>query len=184
LALQNLCLYAARELRHVALFYPADVAGLAWAARNLFELNLIVRHVLSTEENFRSWLGQAIGDEQDFLSAVLAYADYPLDGGSRRAIEQRRLALAGMAERHRLQPAKPFRVQALAAALGEQEEYGALFKLFSKYVHPSSLYINAYAHTPPEISWLNVFLVKAQFYAGDTIGRISQAVGLEAPSRQ
>jgi len=64
--------------------------------------------------------------------------------------------------------------------MGMEDEYIGLYKLFSKYVHPSSLLINGWYSQKPDLSWLDVFLVKAQIYAGDAIYRLSAACGLPA----
>jgi Family of unknown function (DUF5677) len=180
LAFENFCHYAAGELRHVSNFYPTDVAGLAWASRNLFELNLIVRHVLGSEENLWLWLGQSLNDEREFVEGVLSLPVESELVEHRRTLEKRIASLTEMAERHSLKFSKPFRMRDLAQHFGQLDEYSSLFKLFSKYVHPSSLVINAYARRTPEDGWLNIFLIKSQFYAGDTIGRISEAFGLNA----
>lgn len=100
LVFENFCLYAARELEHVADFVFSDVAGLAWATRNLFELNLIVRHVLASEENVRLWLGQSLSDERDFLEGVLSTSTESNAPGPKGVLEDRLKALGATAERH------------------------------------------------------------------------------------
>jgi hypothetical protein len=182
LVFENFGLYAARELDHVANFFLTDVAGLAWATRNLFELNLIVRHVLASEENVRLWLGQSLSDEPDFIEGLLSTSRESDATGPKRVLEDRVRALGAMAERHGLNFAKPFRVRDLAEQMGEIDEYTGLYKLFSKYVHPASLVINSPRYYEATDEWANVFLVKAQFYAGNTIGRISQAFKVGGPA--
>jgi hypothetical protein len=175
-AYANFCSYAASELRRASTFYPEDLAGLAWAARNLFELYLIVRSVIQSDENFRAWLGQRIGDEKDFIEGVLMYVQAGECAPQVATLKARRDRLLELSKRHDIPSAKPFRIQALAKALGEEDEYVALFKLFSKYVHPSSLLINAYSLSPPDPTYLKIFHIKAQMYAGQTIKLIKDAV--------
>lgn len=177
-ALANFCSYVGGELRQVSVFYPANVPGLAWCARNLFETNLTVRHVLTSDENFRTWLGQTLQDEKDFIEGVLAVSSDQGNQAAEKQLRSRLTKLDEIASRHNLSFSKPFRAEKLAKSLGMHDEYVGLYKLFSKYVHPSSLLVNAWYNQKPESSWLDVFLVKAQIYAGDTIHRVADACEL------
>lgn len=169
IAYANFALYVSGELKRAAAFYPDDVPGLAWAARNLFEAYLIVKYIDQSDEQLSEWVGQGITDETDFIDGMLFYAE-PDDGGSHiAALQMQRGRLLDMAKRHGLQKVKPFRVADLAKGLGEGDEYVALFKLFSKYVHPSSLYINKWALARPDPTFVEVFHIKAQVYAGQAI---------------
>lgn len=179
-ALANFCAYIARELLQLSSFYPNNVSGLAWCARNLFETNLIVRHILTSEENLRAWLGQMLQDEKDFIDGVLSVA---VEEQGREAVihlRNRLKQLDEMGRRHSIEYSKPRPMRSLAKGLGIEDEYVGLYKLFSKYVHPTSLLINAWSRQEAETLWLNVFLVKAQIYAGDTVRRIEEACDIEA----
>jgi Family of unknown function (DUF5677) len=179
IALANFCMYVGGELKQMSRFYPDNVPGLVWCARNLFEVNLIVRYVLASEGNFRTWLGQALQDEKEYIEGALAVAE---QGSEQLQVQLRsRLAeLDKLALRHQLDFSKAFRVPSLAKDLGMEAEYTGLYKLFSKYVHPSSLLINGWYSQKPDVAWLDVFLVKAQIYAGDAVSRLSAACGLPA----
>lgn len=178
-ALRNFCLYAAGELRRLATMYPSDVAGLAWVTRNLFEAKLTVQYIVQSEENLREWLGQSLRDEKDFIEGILAFAEDQPEDMNKSQLRKRLHVLSDMARRHRLEFAKPYRVDALAKAAGEVEEYIGLFKLLSKYVHPTSLLVNTPAARGQEDEWANLFLIKAQVYAGGICGRVTEALGLD-----
>ena len=169
IAYPNFSRYVGGELRRTATFYPVDVPGLAWTARNLFEAYLLVKYVSQSDERLSEWMGQGITDETEFIEGMLFYAD-PQESNTHIAmLQMQRARLLDMSKRHGLRQVKPFRVGDLATDLGEGEEYRALFKLFSKYVHPSSLYINKWALTPPDPAFVEVFHIKAQLYAGQAI---------------
>jgi len=177
IALANFCKYVGGELTQMSGFYPGNVPGMVWATRNIFEVNLIIRYVLGSEANFRAWLGQTLQDEKEYIEGVLAVAEE----GSEESLAQLQARLAELGKlalRHQLEFSKPFRVPSLAKDVGSESEYIGLYKLFSKYVHPSSLLINGWYSQKPDVSWLDVFLVKAQIYAGDSIHRLSAACGL------
>jgi len=179
-ALSNFCGYISGELRHVSGFYPDNISGLAWLTRNLFETNLIIRHVLTSESNFLEWLGQALQDEKDVIDGLLSLST---DSRTSPAETQRRVRLAelqDMAHRHVLKFSKPFRISEIAKPLDLLEEYNSLYKLFSKYVHPSSLLINCWHRQTPDANRTNIFLTKSQTYSGDSIYRINGACGFQS----
>mgnify|MGYP001570253067 CR=1 FL=1 len=179
-AFANFCMYVGGELRRLSMFYPANVPGLAWATRNLFEVNLIVRHVLVSDDNLQRWLGQLLQDEKEFIEGILSVSSDQPRNTNHEQLNSRLNGLQDMSRRHDLQFAKPFRTQTIAESLGMSDEYIGLYKLFSKYVHPSSLLVNAWYSQEPDFTWLDLFVVKAQVYAGDTIQRLASACRLEA----
>ncbi len=178
-ALSNFCSYLSGELQNLSDFYPNKTAGLAWATRNMFEANLTIRYILITDENFTDWLGQALRDEKDFIDGVLSTSEDSQNADAKNILSARLTQLHGMAQRHGLEFSKPFRVQDIAKTLGILDEYTATYKLFSKYVHPSSLLVNAWHKQTPDTMWSDIFLVKAQTYAGDSIARIMDTCGFK-----
>lgn len=173
-AFSNFCSYVSGELKQVAGYFPRNTPGLAWSCRNLFEVNLTVRYVLLSEKYFTEWLGQALRDERDFIEGVLTLAGDD-HAEQKSVLHSRHERLGDMAKRYHLEFSRPFQVKEIAKAVGEEAEYVAMFKLFSKYVHPSSLLINSWARKEPELEWINFFLISAQKYAGDTIDRLREA---------
>lgn len=179
IALANFSRYVGGELTQMSGFYPANVPGLVWCTRNLFEVNLIVRFVLASDENMRNWLGQVLQDEKEYIEGVLAVAEQG-SGQFQAQLRGRLVELGNLALKHQVDFSKPFRVPTLVKDVGMEEEYTGLYKLFSKYVHPSSLLINAWYSQKPDVEYLNVFIVKAQMYGGSAISQISDACGLQA----
>ncbi len=72
-------------------------------------------------------------------------------------------------------------LSALAKAVGLESEYKAFFKLYSKYVHPSSWLVNRDPYWVQAWQWRTIFTVSAQLYAADTIERIKTAIGARDP---
>jgi len=180
IALSNFCSYISGELRQASTFYPGNISGLAWVTRNLFETNLTIRHVLTSDSNFSDWLGQALRDEKDFIDGVLSVATDTRNSAAETQLRARLAKLQDMAQRHGLEFSKPFRVSDIAKPLGLLDEYNSLYKLFSKYVHPSSLLINSWHQQAPDANWTNIFLSKSQLYSGDSIYRIGGSCGFQS----
>jgi len=144
---------------------------LGWLARNLFETNLIVRHILISSENRIRWLAQALQDEQDIMVGVNLVSQMPPPEAEPRWIEiESILARVGVDDR------RPLSVKALATAVGQEAEYAALFRIYSKYVHPTSWSINV-PRTHRE-KWKVVLIIVGHLYASDTMDRLAKSFGV------
>lgn len=152
---------------------PSDV--LAWAARNLFEINLIVRFVLLSGENLNRWMAEMAGDERDMLLGILAISNDAAPE-HQQTLRDRISEIEGILRRHNLEAKKPLQVRALASAVGMENEYEAFFKLYSKYIHPSSWLVNSPEARRDE--WKGILALQAQLYGGDTFVRVRDAMGI------
>ncbi len=83
--------------------------------------------------------------------------------------------IQAVARKQKIDLEKPRSFMAMAQKVGLEREYKGLYKLFSKYVHPSSYTVNG---APDEIDSQvvrNILLIQAQLYAADTFGRLKEA---------
>src|SRR6266516_2120382 len=147
----------------------APVPVLALATRNLFEIDLRARFIELSTDNLRSWMSEALLDRIQLHEGLLS-----LDGPDhlaqilRGAVEHDRK----LAEKHGLTLGrKPMPTAELAGKVGMKEEYAALFKLFSKLLHPSSYFVNASHEETGSLTIRNVLLVHLQLYGHDLLGR-------------
>jgi hypothetical protein len=168
----NLCTRSAIELGrlHQALDDSAD--AIALPVRNVFELNIIVRYVLTSDDNLARWVAEVATDERVILEGILKLSE----GDSleaERQLRERLKQIEATLKRHGKSASRTQQVSALAAAVNLKTEYDAFFKLYSKYVHPSSWLVNS----PPEHldEWKPILALQAQLYAADTFARISAA---------
>lgn len=137
LALYNLASRAAFELTRLARNLDQGTDLVAWATRNLFELNLSVRYILMSEDNASRYLAESAKDEQQVLEGFLSLSDNE-SVEARKVLQDRILAIDALATRHGIELRKPLSTSDLAKVTGCAAEYTALYKLMSKYVHPSS----------------------------------------------
>src|SRR5450432_638593 len=63
-----------REYRHLKLGLRESTALLAWACRNLLELNIYVQYVLKSEANARRFAGERLADGMDIFDSFKAWA--------------------------------------------------------------------------------------------------------------
>jgi hypothetical protein len=176
---RNLCMFnlAARtklELDRAHRFFgePADVW--AWVSRNLFEINLILRFILQSQDNLNRWQAEAATDERDMLLGVLSTATETTSIDHVNLVRDRISHIEAVLKRHGLEGRKPLQTRNLAATVAMKDEYDAFFKLYSKYVHPTSWLVNGDPNRREE--WKGVLIAHAQLYAGDTLQRITTAL--------
>jgi hypothetical protein len=117
---------------------PIEV--LALAARNTFELWLRLIHIAATPENHQAWRDEALMDQLQVLDGIVGLTG---DESAKAVIrdEAERVRRHGV-DRGLDAGVKPKMAGTLAKAVGQEAEYGAFYKLYSKLVHPSSWAVN------------------------------------------
>lgn len=158
---------------------PVDMV--AWATRNIYELNLLSRFIAASDENTAHWLTQRAKDEIDVIEGILewtqsiASADDEVSPAT-KDLQKRLRGLYRAARNHDIDVsrAKPKQVAELARTFNVEKENKALFKLLSKYVHPSSWVINAPRGGTQDQSAYNVLWVVAQVYAQSAFQTLSE----------
>ena len=170
-AYANLAKRTATELSRLASVYPNDIEGAAWCARNIFEINLVLRHISRGTENLHRWMGQLAGDEKQIIEGFLTLsADSNL--AEKKILQGRLDVIEAITTRHNIRASGPFNIKSIADQEQLGEEYVGLYKLFSKYVHPSSWLVNASAESVQSKEYLNIFVIYAQLHAGDSYSRL------------
>lgn len=188
LALHNLAERVGEELLRIAKHHDQGLDLIAWSTRNAFELNLLVRFVLIDRENARRFLAESARDEQQVLEGFLSLSNAS-SVEARQVVEQRIAQIDEIAEKHGVQLSKPMQTAKLAEIVGCSEEYAAMFKFMSKYVHPSSWLVNRPSSETQNFSYWNILLIHAQLYAMDSSERIREALSIpdgvsqETPSK-
>jgi hypothetical protein len=168
-ALRNLARYARWLLlmfRH-GLGSPIEFYG--WASRGLFELYLLTLFVLLSEENVRLFLHAAMTDEIMMMEGIEQLeADITPDVRANLRAQIERLEAARGDRVSRLPD-----YASMATAVGARNEYDAFWKIYSKYVHPSSWVVNGQPAGVRNVAYQQMFRVQAQFNA-HRIGRLAQ----------
>ena len=177
LVLFNLGSRAYHEIDRAYRLFEESTDLLAWVARNLFEINMILRFVLASEEDLDRWQAEAGGDERDIILGILALSSADTKEEDRQKLLGRIAEIEGVLSRHKLNAEKPLQLRTLASKVGMDSDYEAFFKLYSKYVHPSSWLVNSSEQRRQE--WRDILSVQAQFYAAETFGRLEEAFGID-----
>ena len=154
---------SSREIARLREAVPVRADLAAWSMRNLFELWVIFSSIVADPAQMRRWIAQTIADEIQVLEAVRAWTD---DKPDRRAkLDEGIAELKRLCERLGLDPeARQFNIENLARTLNMLDEYKVMFKLSSKFVHPSAALVNERLGSD-DAEYTNMFLIRSQEYA-------------------
>ncbi len=172
-SLQRLAMYAQRQVQQLASLYNGPIELHGWIARNLFETYLLCEYILRDASRAKVFIAQKGVDELQIAEGLLSLSENPNDPSAepvKERIDHIRRTLA----KHGLAESPHWSASMLAKDAGCREDYEAFFKLYSKYVHPSSWTINAEPNEIDNPTIRNIFIVRAQYNAGRILGLITE----------
>lgn len=162
-AMSRLNLRAAVEVERLRDSLPNSTDSLAWAMRNIFEINLISKYIRKDDEKMKNWLGQMAGDNLQILEGAVKWAE---PGSEEVAAAKAQIEhLREIFTRNGIVSTDPVSAGKMAKFVGMQNEYETMFKLSSKFIHPSSFIVNSSVPVGEYHQYLELFILKGQFYA-------------------
>ncbi len=182
-ALLNLVKSSGGYLKLLSENLEADISVLALCARSLYENNLHIRYILMGEDELMLWLSEAITDNIQVLEGMLAL-DTEGDARKQRVILLGEIEkLSQMRSRYQLPEVKhPSGPADVARVVGQEDEHQALFKLYSKLVHPSSYLVNRPSDAASYEKRL-ILQIQAQLYGWDAFERACDSLAIPTDIR-
>jgi hypothetical protein len=147
------------------------ISVLALATRNLFELNVRLRDTLRSDEQLKRWHGEAIRDNVELLEGLMRLDNTGENAQSRDVLQKEIDRLHGLQKKYGLPQKGSPPAKNLAVGVGLEDEYNALFKVFSKLVHPTSYLVNNIKNANTHLM-IGLLQVHAQIYSADTYSRL------------
>jgi len=177
IAFVNLLTACASYLETACGNIEAHISVLAMISRSLYEVNLQVRDIVDSHDGILRWQAEAVADKIQIFEGMLKLTTVNDMASERAGIRTKIERLKSLRDKHGLPDVKPKPSGNLARSVGLFDEHEALFKLYSKLVHPSSFLIND--HKTAASDEIRIILqVQAQLYACDTLSRICNAVSM------
>ena len=146
----------------------------AISSRNLFECYLLIAYIISEPSKAKEYLSQKAYDELEISEGFLSLTTANTSETSIKLIRDRMDYVKELMKKHELTPSKSWHVSSLAEKTNNKLEYKAFFKLYSKYVHPSSWIVNSHDNEYNNPVFKNIFLLQGQLYASRIIKLISK----------
>lgn len=154
------------------------ISALALSTRSIYEINVRVRSIIEVQEDLKKWQSEAVTDKVQVLEGVLLLASGSENLNEQYILKQEIERLKGLATKYELPLVKqPIGTGSLAKTVGLEDEHNALFKLYSKLVHPSSYLVNDYNGASSNENQ-KTLQIHAQLYAHDSISRICEELGV------
>ena len=146
----------------------------AISARNLFECYLLIAYIISDPSKGKEFLSQKAFEELEINEGFLALKTANTSETSIKLIRNRMDYIKELMKKNEFTPSRHWTVSYLAQQTNNKVEYEAFFKLYSKYVHPSSWIVNSLNNEYDNQVFRNIFLLQGQLYASRIIKLISK----------
>ena len=154
------------------------ISIIAISTRSIYELNVRIRSVLLNDEELKKWVSEAVTDKVQALEGILTLGHESENTHERAILRQEIARIQGLITKYGMPVIKnPENTGNLAKLVGLDAEHKALFKLFSKLVHPSSYMVNDHQNAA-SIDTQKILQIHAQLYAYDSITRICEALNV------
>jgi hypothetical protein len=146
----------------------------AISARNLFECYLLIAYIIGQPSKAKEFLSQKAYEEIEINEGFLSLTTPNTSETSIKHIRDRMDYIKQLMKNHGLTPSRNWTVSHLAQQTTNKLEYEAFFKLYSKYVHPSSWIVNSVNDKYDNPIFRNIFLLQGQHYASCIVKLISE----------
>lgn len=161
MALINLLEEILRELERF-IDGRTDLTLTSLQVRNIFELYLITKHVSTNQEGLNDWYGQMHKDSIDLQNGFMnLFSSHNQDISELQDIRD---FINDSLENSPFESKREFNIKNLAIQYDYLLDYQAIHKLCSKYIHPSSIKINAYKAVSENNNYLNILVYIGVFF--------------------
>jgi len=156
---------------------------LAWATRNLFELLLLCRFLLESPNHLVEFVGQKARDEIEIIEGFLVLSEFFSIPEAAKRLNATTAHITQSISKIGVTPARGISTKSLASRFGLEREYSVLFKLCSKYVHPSALMVSSPHWIRKQESFRSILLSGAEAYAMNILNLVALYAEYKLPSR-
>jgi hypothetical protein len=172
-ALRAITNYSGVLLERLISYQDHPIEYTAISARNLFECYLLIAYIIKDPSKAKEFFSQKASEELEINEGFLSLKTAKTSETSINAIQARIKFIKEIMKKHELTSSRHWTVSHLAHQTNNKLEYQAFFKLYSKYVHPSSWIVNSRNNEYDNPVFRNIFLLQGQHYASCIIKLIS-----------
>jgi hypothetical protein len=165
-----------REYQHLKIGYAKSIPFLAWACRNLLELDIITQHVLKSERAAKDFIDDRFIDGLELFESFKTWSEFADPESKTPALDQTISWIRGEIAKECVTHRSYLKVRDLAKGLKLEEEYAHLNKVTSKLIHPTAWSVLS-MRDEGELSMLKPIFFRAGVRHGIELGyRIRQHV--------
>lgn len=157
--------------------HPLEIT--AGVCRLVFEINVVLRYCLSSQARLEAFNDQAEADEVSILKAIKTLAHDQSQPAILQAIDRQMKEIRERQERNDRNLLPEWRtLKQMVKEVGLQQDYDALYGLYSKYVHASAWFVVRPRADTDIFEYRAIMQVNVQHYAGDTLVRLRELGGV------
>lgn len=153
------------------------IETIAISARNLFECYLLIAYVIDEPSRAKEFIGQKAFDELEINEGFLSLTNTTTHETYVRIIQDRMSYIKKLMESAELKPSRYWTVNHLAIQTNNKIEYDTFFKLYSKYIHPSSWIVNSHDYERDNPVFKNIFFSQGQIFTKRIVNLIYKYQG-------
>jgi hypothetical protein len=127
-----------------------------------------VAFILSNPSKAKEFVGQKASEELEINEGFLSLTKPDTPEEIIKSIRDRMTYIKELMKKHEVPIKRHWTVSYLAKQTNNKVEYEAFFKLYSKYIHPSSWIVNSQTNDYDNPVFRNIFLLQGQHYASFT----------------
>lgn len=165
ISLRSLTNYTSILLERLTTYKQLPIEFIAISARNLFECYLLIAFILSDPSKAKVFVGQKASEELEINEGFLSLTKPSTPEATIKSIQDRMTYIKELMKNHEIPIEKHWTVSFLAKQTNNKDEYEAFFKLYSKYIHPSSWILNSQATEYDNPVFRNIFIMQGHHYA-------------------
>jgi hypothetical protein len=126
------------EFQKLKAGFTKNTGMLAWACRNILELNIFIQYVLCSKSNLKRFLGDRLIDGIEIFETFKAWQLFYEPGALTPEIDETLRLARVRKDMEGLVEAKPLRAFPMSEEVGLALEYQHLNKVCSKLIHPTA----------------------------------------------
>ncbi|MGC3875372.1 DUF5677 domain-containing protein [Halomonas sp. GXIMD04776] len=154
------------------------ISVLALCTRSIYEINIRIRSLIEHQDEMAKWQSEAVTDKVQTLEGILSLANESENIKEQYTLKSEIERLNNLVEKYGFPTVKqPASTGNLANKVGQEKEHKALFKLYSKLIHPSSYLVNDYG-SASSLENQKILQIHAQLYAHDTVSRVCEELSV------
>ncbi|SHF84479.1 hypothetical protein SAMN05444377_1244 [Flavobacterium fontis] len=173
-ALRGLSSYTSVLFNRLIANQNMPIEHLAFTARNLFECYLLIAYIIDEPIKAKEFISQKAFEELEINEGFLCLTTETTSESSIKTIRDRMNYINEVMKSAELTPTKYWSVSNLAVKTNNKIEYDAFFKLYSKYVHPSSWIVNSHSFEYDNPVFKSIFYSQGHIFTKRIIKLLSK----------
>ncbi|MFQ2037492.1 DUF5677 domain-containing protein [Aeromonas veronii] len=161
--IKNILISTHNYLRYIETGAYKEIQLLALGVRSALENLVRYRFIMQNDENLKKWVSESAADYKSIIKGFSSLGD--ASSKNIKFFEKELIRIDQLHKKYEYPEVKqPQQIKTMAEVAGLIKDYDTIFKVTSKLIHPSSLYINSSASLDNH-TYHNILVIHGQLYS-------------------